>query len=409
MSETNSKATTRVLFVDDEPLILSGIRRMLRSQRNEWEMHFSTSGEEALTMMEEQPFDVMVTDMRMPGISGVELLQRVAETYPSTVRIVLSGHSDLEAAARSVFVSHQFLAKPCEAETIRDVVTRALSLQRLLEDERLKTIPGGLTDLPVMPGVYKSLIAALTDVNVDIEDVAQIIEQDGGMSAKLLKIVNSSYFGLAREIIDLQQAVTHIGLLTLRDMVLSVGMFRQFEGQDDSLPLDFASERRRASLAANIARRLIGKKNKEQAQRAFLATMLSDIGALVLATNLPKEFQKVHDAGGGTTRPRSEVEQEIIGTSHAEIGAYLLGLWGVSYPVVEAVAFQNRPSFVPTQEFGVLGATHVANVLAAELSGHAADSIVLDEAFLEMHSCLDKLDAWRDMAREIADEASVSA
>jgi len=111
----------RVLFVDDEPRILDGRRRMLRSMRHEWKMSFAETGQEALAILANQPFDVVVVDMRMPGMDGVQLLSEVRKRH-QIIRIVLSGTADREAILRAVGLAHQYLSKPCDAETLKSVL-----------------------------------------------------------------------------------------------------------------------------------------------------------------------------------------------------------------------------------------------------------------------------------------------
>ncbi len=117
-----------VLFVDDELNVLEGLRTRLHRQRSKWEMVFVQSGREALERLAQGDVDVLVTDMRMPEMDGVTLLKRAQEEYPRVVRIVLSGHAELEAALRAIHVAHQFLSKPCEAGVIENVVERAVLL-----------------------------------------------------------------------------------------------------------------------------------------------------------------------------------------------------------------------------------------------------------------------------------------
>ncbi len=134
----------RILFVDDDPKEINRLRKMLRSMHYEWEMEFAVSGEEALNFMAKFPFDVIVSDMHMPGISGVELLDTVKKRYSRTVRIIHSEHSDKEMLLRSVKSAHQFLMKPCNAETMKYTIERACKLRDLLRNETLKEIITGI-------------------------------------------------------------------------------------------------------------------------------------------------------------------------------------------------------------------------------------------------------------------------
>lgn len=403
----------KILFVDDDPRILDGLRRMLRGQRHEWDMDFAESGKVALELLSKDPYDVIVSDMRMPGMDGAELLTRVQEEHPSTVRIVLSGHAELEAALRAVPVAHQFLSKPCESDVIRNVVDRACSLQTLVSDEAITSLISDIDSLPSLPRVYHALTAALVDPEVSLDDVAEIVAQDTAITAKILQLVNSSFFGVPKTITDLRQATTFLGLNMLRNLTLSAEVFRSFEGCSSSGAFSLESMQAHSILSARIARHLLD--DKRASEDAFMTAMLHDIGKLILLTEPSGRYSQVIDAAAGSQVPLHELEEQVQGVSHAEVGAYLLGLWGMSYPVVEAVANHHHPARVEQECFGILGAVHVADVLSHELSGVAAQPAgcpapELDMSYLEALGVADRLPAWREQAAlEYAAEADVAA
>ncbi len=398
MESEGSSATAigeklRVLFVDDEPEILGGLRRMLRSRRHEWDMQFVESGEEALLAIDREPFDVVVSDMRMPGLDGSALLKEVKERTPGAVRIVLSGYADRAATMRSVTVSHQYLSKPCEAGVLEQVIERSRRLEALLANRALVDLLGPIGDLPVMPRIYRELLHALAEPEVDMQHVAEIVESDPGITAKLLQITNSSYFGLRREVSSVSQAVNYLGVQTIQDLALTAEVFRQFEtGASRSFSIE--KEQTEAVLAGRVARQMFD--DKHAADLAFLGGMLHDVGELILATHAPETFERVSREAAATERPRLEVEREVLGVSHAEVGAYLLGVWGMPYPVVEAVAHHHRPSAVGhADEFDVLTAVHVAQALAAEAVDETSAEMELE--LLERQGVLEKIPAWREL------------
>jgi YesN/AraC family two-component response regulator len=112
----------RVLFVDDDQYILDGLQNLLRKQRSRWDMCFALGGAAALELFAAAPFDVIVSDMRMPGMDGAELLAHVRERYPAARRIVLSGYAEPAAVQRALEVAHQFLSKPCRAPDLIDAI-----------------------------------------------------------------------------------------------------------------------------------------------------------------------------------------------------------------------------------------------------------------------------------------------
>ena len=398
----------RVLFVDDEPHILEGIQRMLRSYRHVWDMEFVNSGDAALRAMETQPFDVVVTDMRMPGMDGAALLKEVKARFPRAVRIILSGYGDLEAAMQSVWVSHQYLPKPCEADKLKSVVDRACNLEMFLQDPILQATLGELGELPVLPRMYRALVEALAKPEVDLKRVGMIVERDQAIAAKILQIANSSCFGMRREITSIEQATNDLGALTIQGLVLSGEVFREFENSDSVESLFLEREQKHSLLTASIARRLLP--GKRSADKAFLVGALLDIGVLVIAASLPERLAVLLEAGAGITEPFHEVEERVFGVSHAGIGAYLLGLWGLPYPIVEAIAHHHHPSRVKEEsEFGVLAAVHVADTLAHELGSCAAITPPLDEELLRGLGVAERIPEWRALAVEEAENELVVA
>lgn len=218
----------RILFVDDEPRLLEGLQRMFRPHRKQWDMLFATSGEQALAILETNPCDVIVTDMRMPGMDGATLLEQVQERYPSLARIVLSGHVEMEAALRAAPVAHQFLSKPCDPETLRETIERVCDCRARLSDEGIRRVIGAVGKLPSMPATCTSLLAALQDPETDLARVTRLIEDDVGIAAKVLQLVSSAFFGRRNEVRSVRDAVNYLGLETLKQLVLSVQILGNF-------------------------------------------------------------------------------------------------------------------------------------------------------------------------------------
>lgn len=392
----------RILFVDDEPNILDGLRRMLHGRRHEWDMTFVDGGEAALAVLAESPFDVIVSDMRMPRMDGATLLTRVQDEHPEMVRIVLSGYSEMEAALRAVPVAHQFLSKPCDSEVIRGVVERACSLQELLSTESLRATLGNIDTLPSLPRVYNQLTVALVDPDVGLDEVARIVEQDVGITAKILQLVNSSFFGLARRVDGIRHATSILGTRMIRNLVMSAEVFTSFDGRRSPASFSIEAEHVHANRSATLARRLVA--DRELGEQAHLAAMLHDIGKLILATSEPELFERMAGAARRDERPSFVAEESALGISHAEVGAYLLGIWGMPYPIIEAVANHHHPARVASEgRFDLVGVVHVADALLHELADEAAGvdrPSRLDLRYLESVGVLDELPAWRRIAAE---------
>lgn len=383
----------RILFVDDEVRVLEGIQRMLRPMRDEWEVRTSDSGPKALTMLEAEPFDVVVSDMRMPGMDGAELLQAVMQRHPQVVRIILSGQADRDSLMRSLGATHQYLAKPCDPERLRQAVAKACALRDLLHDEPLQRLVASLGTVPSLPTLYQRIHEELGKDEPSSRVIGEIVSQDLGMSAKLLQLTNSARFGVSRQVNSAIDAVGIIGLGTVKSLVLGAHAFSALAAAEAA---GLSSEQlwhratQVASLARAIARSL--KLSAAAVDMAFTAGLLQDCGMLLLAVNRSAEYaaalqDSAHPSATGRERAR-------FAADHAAVGAYLLGLWGLPEPIVEAVAFHHRPSDAPITIASPLVVTHVAGALVDEAHGGAA-AIALDPAIVQRFTLAGQLDGWR--------------
>ena len=348
----------RLLFVDDEPLILQGVKASLYTRRKDWDMHFATGGAQALELMRESHFDVLVTDLRMPGIDGTTLVARTRSDSPGTIRVVLSGYADDDQSQRLVSLAHRYLSKPCGPKQLEECIDRCLATQSLIQSADLLVQLGALGALPPMPSTFAALQRVLTDPNVDSNKVAAIIQKDPAISAKVLQVCNSAFFRLPRRVASIQQAVSYLGLTTVRSMVLSAELFQP--GEVLSPGLDLEQMQRHALSVAAITRSLAA--DNPWAEDAFLAGLLHDVGFLVLARQNQGGLQRALQAAAAGMQ-LAQAEQQHMAINHGVAGGYLLGLWGLPYEIVETVAHHEEPSRVVQSRFDVLSAVKIAHAL----------------------------------------------
>src|SRR5689334_23299605 len=171
----------RIVFVDDEARIFSVLQRLLRGMGEGWEVVFADSGTKALALMAQSPFDLVISDMLMPGMKGAELLAEIAKKYPQTIRIILSGHTDHEELLRLIGPAHQYLSKPLEPEILRDALTRVFALQDLLGSEQLKRVVTQIQFLPSVPGLYIEIVKELRKDDPSVCRLGQLISRDPGV------------------------------------------------------------------------------------------------------------------------------------------------------------------------------------------------------------------------------------
>jgi HD-like signal output (HDOD) protein/CheY-like chemotaxis protein len=392
-------ARLNILFVDDDPLILQGLQRMLRPMRNEWEMTFVESGAKALASMDAGPFHVVVSDMRMPGMNGAQLLTEIKNRFPKTVRLILSGHADRDLILQCVGTAHQFLVKPCDPETIRAAIARASAFNASVKSEQIKRLVVEMDKIPSVPAVYSEMVEKLKREDVSIDEIGSVISKDLAITAKLLKLVNSAFFGLCRQVASPSEAAAYLGIDTMKALVLGVNAFERFEGtriQGLAIEklwahsLEVAGASRRIIESANVPRIYLDE--------SFVAGMLHDIGKVVFAINLPSEYGQALARAQAEQVPLYRVEEEIFGANHADVAGYVLSLWGLPSRVVEAITFHHDPEISAATGLNPATAVHLANAIVHHKNSPGYSKQVLRKDFLETIGIRAELSEWLEMA-----------
>lgn len=384
----------QVLFVDDDAAVLEDLRNMMLMSGAEWDIRLATSGEEALRYLENGIFDVVVSDMKMPGIDGAELLAIVRDQYPDAMRILMSGNSDLSFTARLVPQAHQFLHKPCQPSLVKALVERAYELGQRLSDPELRRTLGQITELPRPPQSILRLNALLDSPDSDVQEIAEVVEQDMALTVKLFQLVNSAYYGLQRNIQDVREAVAYLGMNTVRNLAVSVEVFRSITATSVAHSDAVQELHDHASQVAQMARQLVLV--RDQANEAFVAGLLHDVGLLALVSYFPDRFTELQDASTRSGLPIWEIETEIVGANHADLGAYLLNLWGLPFGVVEAVARHHDAMTLSQRKMDATHAVCIADaIISSQSQGKSfregIDAAGLDTAYLEELGVLERV------------------
>lgn len=297
---------SRILIVDDEPNILQGLQRMLRSYRDRCEFEFAGGAAEALDVLARVPCDAVISDLRMPGMDGAELLWEVRERSPASLRVILTGQTDRQVFLKSVEPAHQYLTKPCSPEVLRASVERVLELPRWLPDPSLRVDVGRLCTVPGSPHVVGELRKELAKPEPSVDRVVDLFSRGIAISAKLYQIATCA---LSATDFEPGEAARQLGMGFLRDLSLLPQVFR---GIDPARVAEF------------------GLEDLMRSERPCM----EEIGRLVLVEVRPEECLRILASG----LPRMEAERRILGVTHAEVGAYLLALWGFPERMVAGIA-----------------------------------------------------------------------
>jgi HD-like signal output (HDOD) protein/CheY-like chemotaxis protein len=360
----------RILFVDDELKVLQALHRMLIGMSSDWYIEFADSGPKALQALSRMTFDVVVADLFMPGMTGDQLLREVMLRYPHTTRITMCWQADQPALRKAFSVAHQFLFKPCDAQVLIETLARAVSQSDRITNEKVKKLVSQMRSIPSLPGLYVELMREMRAEDPSLQRAGEIVAKDPGMSAKILQLVNSAYFGLPWKVTNPTEATIYLGLETVKALVLSLQVFSMFDRAGIAA---FGFDRLWAHSweTGILAKRICTAERRDLGlvEHAFIVGLLHDIGKLILAANLPEPYLKSLALSREQRLPLWQAEKELFSCSHAEVGGYLLGLWGLPNPVVEGVTFHHTPSESLNRSLGPVIAVHVANALDHEHCG----------------------------------------
>jgi HD-like signal output (HDOD) protein/ActR/RegA family two-component response regulator len=403
----------RILFVDDDELILRSMARVLRqhAQHASWELHFVTDGEVALELLAQKSFAVVLVDAQMPRMSGTTLLRRVQESNPSVVRILLSGHTGLDMLRTALPLVHQFIAKPFDAQLLKTTLINACGLRRILNRPELRTLVGSSNELPSAPRTYVEISNALNDPHASTRTVAEIVEKDIALSSRVLQLVSSGLYGLPRQVSSIGGAVAFLGVEVIKAVVLAIEVSKMFPLPRATPDFSLEAVQRKSAAAAHLAKRLLGSENG--ADSVLIAGMLQDVGQLIFAARAAQRFSIALSTSARGKTPLYEAELELFGATHAEVGGYLLGLWGLPPRIVHAVANHLKP-VEGARVFDAAAALYVANLLSQNPDVPALDEVparttAIDLSYLRTLGVAHQLDDWRRMAREMADGGAAPA
>jgi len=277
---------------------------------------------------------------------------------------------------------------------------KTLALTDLLQNSNLKCFISRLKCVPSLPLLYQQVTSELQSTDPSALRIGEIIAQDMAMTAKLLQIVNSAAYGTYAPISEPRQAILQMGLDTVQSMVLSLGIFSAFDshlmgpGQTERLWEHTVSVSRFSKTIASsqgIAGRDLDQYNS--------AGLLHDIGKLIMASADPVQYRRIVASAISTGTRLEVLEFQEFGCTHAEVGAYLLGVWGLPTAIVEAVAWNHRPSESPIAEFSPLAAVHVASAFDEVLHGEVKEACV-DQEFLNRIGLAGRQDDWMQRCAE---------
>jgi HD-like signal output (HDOD) protein len=353
----------KILFVDEDCMRLKELRSLLDSDSDRWDISFVEDGLSAIEQLQNYDFDVIVTDLSMPIIDGHQLLVIVRERFPSVIRIVFSECEDQKELLEVAPLIHRFIPKPCSEQTLRRTIENTLYIYVALDNSAIRKVLIKTTSLPTVPVVYNRLMAEIDSEEFSLREAAEIISSDMGLTANILKHVN--HLGLSEQVSDIDQAVALLGLDAIRGIALTTHIFHSM-GNISIEHFSLEDTMERSFLTALFAKQIVMIEEgiKEMADDAFVAGLLHQLGTLVFVTNFPAKYEAVLERVVNANRPITAVEVNLLGVSHAKVGAHLLALWGMRESILNGVAFYASPDEIEGKGFSVTTAVYCAAKIA---------------------------------------------
>jgi putative nucleotidyltransferase with HDIG domain len=391
----------RILLVDADDARLALFSSVCREHRPDWELAGACDSEEALARLQTAPFDAVVASNGTPGMGAIDLLRKTMMRHPRAARIILSDPMDEDLMLRSIGTAHQYLPEPCIPEELVAALSRLMELDAFFTNENLRRVVSRIQQLPCPPTIYFRLMKELARSDATIDAIGSLIAQDASLTAKLLQVANSAFFGLERPVVSVPEAVHILGFNLVKSLALSHSLFASLNpGASSGLSPDrlYLHSLATALLAQRIAAGEAG--DPVTIDTAFAAGILHDTGKLVLASALPEHYRRAVRLAEDELMPQWQAEANVFGVGHAEVGAYLLGLWGLPVPIVDAVAWHHQPGRRDPPSFGALAAVHIADFLQSHLlpASQRPMAVELDVPYVEGLHIHEKLGEWADDA-----------
>lgn len=394
----------KILFVNDSAQA-QNLQSMLENMKELWDMRFVEAEADIWNALANDNYDVLVFDLKTPEINGIELLHEVSVRYPQLVRVIIAGPSDQELVLRAIRSNHQIITQPFNPLSLKGLIDRSCKLREILHNEELKHFVARVSHLPSLPSLYQQIVDEMQSPKVSVKRVADLIAQDVTMTAKILQLVNSAFFSLPQKIISPHQAAVLLGIDILKGLVLHVHIFSSF--QLDSRIKNFSIQglAKHSLLVGKLAQEIVLAETniRDMEENALIAGLLHDIGKLILLQD-PERYNQVVTHSRARNCSHYHAEYEIMGASHAEVGAYLLDLWGIPEPVVHAIAFHHNPNKSMEKVFSVLTAVHVANALVCCKQLNSNEFPELDLFYLLSIHKKEEISKWIEIYHRVKSE-----
>ena len=387
-----------ILLVDEDELVLKSLTRSLRKLPGEWQVHYAEGVFTASDILADVPIDILISEIRLAGDNGRMLLETAREVRPQAARIILTGQVDPNAIFQFYGLAHQLLAKPWDNKVLIETIQRSYLVRGLLANPHMQAILNQIDNLPTIPEVYLELERQLKAEDISLADISSSVIRDPSLTVKIMQIVNSPYYGLPLKVVDPEKAVGLLGIDFLKGILLASGLFQtDAQAGKHTALIDRLWEHsiHTSSIIKQIAK--MESLEGDIADTSAIAGLLHDVGKIILGVHFPDEAAAVYQLVQERKLPRWKAELKVLGTTHAEVGAYLLGLWGMPIDLLQAILCHHQPILQNHNGINPQVLLHAANAIvnaqdAGDCRGRLQD---LDYDFFRRSNLTDRLSRWQ--------------
>ena len=389
----------KILFLDSNRDNLNSIQAYFKNMSQAFCLYFVDDINDAYDILDSHEIEVLVSSLNIDDFDGIGFFVGIKHRYPEVIRILLADPIDKNLSYKLIEVAHQYIRKPVNKEKLKLILFEALSFKDIMTDETVLEIINDMDRIPSLPTIYSKIVEKLWANDSSIDELADLISQDIGMSSKILQLVNSAFLGMPKTISSIREAVSYMGLNSIRTLVLMINVF---SSADKKLLKTMKLEGiwGHSFMVADYAQKIATDYGlcKECCETCFTAGLLHSTGRVVMALNFPEKYRQVaeHLHAGDNSQTISDVEREYFGADHCEIGGYLLGIWGVPHSITNAVLYHNQPSSTYNEAVNPLIAVHIANVFAHnQVDSLYQAPVKLDQVIVDELELADKIKRWQ--------------
>lgn len=351
MENTNLK----LLIVDDEQPILSALKSLLRKEN--YYIYTVDNPKEAIKLLFTDKFDIVISDMRMPEINGIALLEKAAEFNPNSYRIILSGYEDRNIVFGAIAsgYAHAYMMKPWEDQFLKDVLSRSAKIVENVVKVDNKILLSKLNSLPTESKFSEYISNIINDEDISIDKLSEMIEKSPAILSKLLHLSNSVYIGSIGRITTAKEAIHFLGINYVVTLLNSFEFINSFYNTLPTIIKFFLdSWLEISSKRAKIVEMIIQSNEsstKNERDLSVIVAMFWDLAILIEACLFPDHFIKILDNNYKVTR---ENALRKFGDNFYFLGTLLLEIWNFPYIIIEHINNLITSNFISNIEQAVL-------------------------------------------------------